>query len=662
VTRIIKNLRFEFYSLKINNKDNLTNLIIKVTNASMIAFLSKTFLNNENLNLQVFLLLFVFGYVVNNLFLALIVIGISFATVATLIKVPLVSTLIYSQGNDLFLAVFILSLIFTTIGLIKLNLDSQLNSSKILFTSISLILLLVVNHFFNSITSLTKPQALRYLVYTGEDNGAWINFLSSGFTEENKFAFFDMNRFATDIRPQTQALLLIFRKLSLFGQANLSVTDSVLILQRLYFVIIFMAVLVASLGVAKVLTGKSFSPISVFAFSSLTGLATYFSLSSFAMVGHLTPIITIWLVLVGIFTALNIDQFSEKTTFSKIISATFFVIIFAGASEAWWPIKPALYMIIGFYISKEIFKIGKTKFSRANLYKGSALIVLLLGLISITQSPISKNLEYRLATLSGTIAELKTNIHMSGGTLAPGYIHFLAIMIALPFFWQTSNPKFALINNAKLKAVLLGLIGYYLMIVMFSLSTSPYSIDYAAQKLGLVVITILLPLEILVFALLIGGNPISASKSLALFSSGLIFIVYAGSPTSSLTVEWNQISFPFAVIDRIKSEDTLVWEGALINQIDQNLTKTNLCFNRFIIGDSREVFICSKFASGLQGSFYDSFARYWMKVNLNSTSDKEFLEILPSDFSKKYKILFIDEMREAPAGSPRNSLSNFVSE
>ena len=628
-----------------------------------INLLFNTFLDNNNFFFYQIVLTVILALLFVDLFNTIAIFGGAIALIAILLRLPYLSDLTYGSNNDKIILIFLILVLLLTLAVWVISRNGEgANNLSIYSASISLLFVLVINHLFNSITSLSKPQALRYLVYTGEDNTAWLSFLTSGFDSESGFNYSDPAKSRSDIRPQTQALLLIFRKLYFFGQASPSVTDSVLILQRLYFVIIFMTVLVAALGVAKVLLRKNFSPISVFAFASLTGITTYFSLSSFAMVGHLTPIITIWLVLIGIFTVLNIDQDSEKTKFSKFISASFFVVIFLGASEAWWPIKPALYMVIGFFASKEILKFGLNKFGKVNLYKGAALVSLLLGLIALTSNPISKNIENRISTLSGTIAELKTNIHMSGGTLVPGYIHFLAIMIALPFFWQTSNQKFAAINNAKLKAVLLGLIGYYLMIVMFSLSTSPYSIDYAAQKLGLVVITILLPLEILVFALFLGSNPISASKSLALFSSGLMFIIYAGSPTSSLTPEWNQISFPFAVIDRIKSEDTLVWEGALISQIDENSTKTNLCFNKFVIGDSREVFSCSKFASGLQGSFYDSFARYWLQVNLNSSSEKEFLDHLPSDFSSKFKILFIDELREAPAGSPKNSVAQFIPE
>lgn len=202
---------------------------------------------------------------------------------------------------------------------------------------------------------------------------------------------------------------------------------------------------------------------------------------------------------------------------------------------------------------------------------------------------------------------------------------------------------------------------YYVVILLTSISTSPYTIDYAGNKMGLLLIMLFLPFNITFLLTYLIKKESELATSLSLFLFGFIFIIFAGSPTVSLNPNWSQPSFPFAVINRIKSEDTYIWEKALIEKL--NLSHSNgkelLCFDKYVFQPDVTQ-SCSRYASAFQGTVDNEFSLYWLQLNWNGSSKSEFLNRIPEDFYEKYEFLFFDELREAPVDSIENSLAELI--
>lgn len=517
----------------------------------------------------------------------------------------------------------------------------------------ALIFLMPAKLIFDLINSQTTDKALRYLVYTGEDNEAWLNGLASGFSLEGKNTFqFPASH---DVRSMTHTILILFRELFTSAKHLNFTTENAIVLQRLYFVLILVILMLVTLGTYRIMISANLKPITAFTFSLFCSVCTYLGLASYAMVGHLTPIISLLFLFAMMFFFLLFSSKSQSRAQSIFTAFVAFAFFFA-ASNAWYPIAPA------FFLAGIIFAILKIKEPlRQQFQKFDSTKIFWVATILLSAPMYFLIKKYLSDYISEKFSQFVVLVHWPGGTLNPGVFHLFALFGFLFFYNAQKNTRFRAVYNELFALTYISFAIYYIVILLTSISTSPYTIDYASNKMGLLFITLFLPFNIVFSLIYLIRKESELISSLTLLLFGFIFIIFAGSPTVSLNPNWNQPSFPFAVINRINSEDTYVWEKALIEKLnfaDSN-DKKLLCFDKYV--SSPDVTqSCSRYAIALQGDAKSEFALYWLQVNWNASSESEFLDRIPKDFYEKYDFLFFDELRDAPVDSIENSVSELV--
>ena len=522
---------------------------------------------------------------------------------------------------------------------------------KILYLLTSTVITYFATIFFSMFNRLKDSEVMRFIRFAGEDNNSWINWLAQGYSE-NGYRFLNVGN--GDIKPATNVVLSVFRTWANLDNTNLQLTLNVRILQQIYLMTIFFGILAIALSTALLLMKNKINSFLIFCLTILNSLIAYLAFASFAEFGHLPPMISLVFIFVAIFILLLSESEIQKK-YQQIFLLALISVILATSGDGWYPIRPAIYVAILWLILENLpfqatvrQKITST-ISNFDIYLLSLLVICLAFGFGFVQEDIELKID-----------EYSRLVHLLGGTLKPGIIQVIIFSFIFPLMMISKKINLFL-NLDKVKPVYFGFLLLYFFVIFISLSTAPYSIDYAGQKLGLFLSTLTLPLAVTMIAILID----SASKFnqldrilVTVISSGLL-VLQIGPPTSSSDPAWNQFAYPFGSLQNIQEADTFVWEGLLIDKLNNPHDKKYLCFDRHL-PNMTDPMGCSLYARAIQGISEDSQTSFWLSITRNYVSEQEYLNWLPADFYENYQILFLDDYVEGPVDSQINQVNGLI--
>lgn len=652
------------FSFEINYiQKHLINFIISFCELVSLFLLFKLFIGNANLDKAVFIFTVLLYVLSGNLYKALISPMVALAIFSQLLNLSILKSFLEGYSFNYVFKIFVLLTAFVSIILrfsfqSNTKSDSDLNKIDLLSVITPVLLTSIAAIIHGKSAQLELAKSLRFLVSTGEDNAAWLIGLSQGLNlETNEYVFTWPS--GNDVRSTTHLFLYFSREFKNYGMPEISVAQNAQVLEQLSFSLILFTALFLSLISFNYLKFKNVNSIFRLSVPLLIGTVTYFNLTSFVMFGHLPPVISFLMLVASLSFSSLLNKTVSKSRTSKLINLIFLIILLLSTGDAWWPIKPAILLAIAIMIFSglaSLFRKNLKRFSSNNIQG----LVALFGLIFIFL-----NFSDVLNFVNNYVANIGVLVHIPGGTLSPGTLQILFAIFGFIGIYVATE-KYRNKNIDQFKQIVFSLFIFYLLIVFISLITYPYAIEYAANKLGLFLVTLLIPIEILLASLLVSKYLKTFFGAITFFVSGLLLFLNLGSPTYSGNPSWNQITFPFVLKSNLQKQDTFVWEQALIDKINSSKNQKILCFNRnFTPQEFRSDVLtpeyrCSKYSAALQGFLTEDFTQYWLQVNLNASGPEEFLSRAPQNFYQDYEIFYIDELLDVPQNSTLNSITELL--
>ena len=497
------------------------------------------------------------------------------------------------------------------------------------------ILALISTFFIRGLEPVSNSVAFKVLIPTGEDNAAWLQGLASGMGSNGSAYSLASNEGGGTL---TGVISTLFRSTIAFGNANYSVVDNTSTLFRLYLacflVVIFLVANFSYIAVnflAKPTVLPTYWKISA---ALASAFVSYLCLASYAMFGHLTPIES----LIGVFAtfaliSLSLEK-SETTNLKKNTLIFLQIVILLAASRSWYPLTPV-------FVSSSFMLIVSLFYKKINRSISIGFFAFLIFLYLL-------NFEFLNSKLSNIYTKLISVVHMPGGTNTPSTISLIILFIGIIAMYNSNKRNANLTNSLRLFDILtLNFFGFYAFVILFSITTPPFSIDYAGSKLGLFLISTFLPFLVI-------GLFVKFARIFRDLFHNLLFIiclvlmaVFIGPPTGPSVPGNTQFGFPFVVTSAVRSghQSYPDWSDPLLARISQSKDKAVLCLDsRQGVYNNMYSYLCSRFASGLQGLSYEPGTGSWWRLNLNQISLEELKNDLPNDFFNKVEILYFDPL------------------
>lgn len=495
------------------------------------------------------------------------------------------------------------------------------------------ILAIISTFYIRGLEPISNSVAFKVLIPTGEDNASWLHGLASGMSSTGYTYSLESNEGGGTL---TGVISTLFRSAITLGNANYSVVDNTSTLFRLYvacfLTVIFLVANFSFIAVNFLAKPKVFPTYWNIAAALVSAFVSYLCLASYAMFGHLTPIES----LIGVFAtfaliSLSLENF-ESNNFKKIIFILLQVVILLAASRSWYPLTPI-------FVSSSVMLILSLFYEKINKFFSLAFFAFLIFLYMIKA-------EFLQSRLSKIFENLFSDVHMPGGTTTPSTISLLIIFIGIIAIYSSNSRNKSLKNRLiHFDILTLNFFGFYAFIILISITTPPFSIDYAGSKLGLFLISTFLPILVI-------GLFIKFARTFRDLFHGFLFItslvlisVFIGPPTGPSVPGNTQFGFPFVVTSAVSSGQQTFpdWSDPLLARISQSNNKAVLCLDSRQGGyNNMYSYGCSRFASGIQGLSNEPGMRSWWRLNLNSISLEELKRDLPNDFFDNVEILYFD--------------------
>lgn len=508
-------------------------------------------------------------------------------------------------------------------------------------------LILKGKFFFDLISSQSIEKALLYLKFTGEDNSAWLSGLGNGYQGDGNFIY---SR-GSDSGGQTTVgvINVLFRFLLTQDRIAYKLTENIFILQRLYFILFVLSIFFVSLATINFLKRAQISIPAQLLIAAFSGFVVYLSFVSFAVFSHLTPIesATFTFALYALISLVKPNTLKHPDYYYIFIPV---ISLLLAVANAWYPIAPAIYLVLGLILLYFLSGLRITKNIFVRLF---FTLLVCLGMLAFNS---------RITYLyKSKFSELSFQVRVPGGTMEPTDIQILIFLLTTLAIWMISNSKEIDSQALKLiKILTISFLVYYLLIYVMSIATGTHTVEYAGKKLGLFVCTLILPISISLFSLLVHKKSQSPKAIYALVVVFLIVLVKMGPPTSPPSPAWTQMGFPSDAINRSNQENVL-WEKALIEKIDSSPGKRVLCFlNDQELIEPQAVVMCSRFAAGIQGFEREDFLEFWKQINWNAASIPELENRKPEDFDSNYEFLLLDNLLPAGNGTQLNAVSEVI--
>jgi len=617
-----------------------------------------TLLNNSNLIVPIIFLSILFLYLVRDLLLVFLSLFLATSIMTVILEVAWVIRFFEGKNINLFYLITILFLILAVFVVSKIfpqEQQSKYDEKSLTAHAFLVILALQIFHRIN--LGNNQELSFKYLIATGEDNATWLSGLSSGFTSQGNYIFTESANSGGE--KLTGLLAQNLRGLLNFGLTDSELSLNLVNLQRIYGVFLSLNIFIVTIMVFRICKNLKLNESASYAISFSAGLATYLSASSIAVYGHLPVLQTTAFIFAGI--SLLFFKTNEKNRLpinpAHLKTILFLFIAFA-AAQSWYPIAPAIYLLILMVVASFLVPKIKSVIQKNALIASFFILIAAAGLLVI--------IFFQKVALISAFNKFVYLIHFPGGTMTPSNLQLIIYLITVALLTKATAPNLvdtSILKNTKL--LLLALTSFYVLTVAVSVTTSPFSTSYAAAKLGMAIIIISLPITITLVGIKFFQGTKSIISSLAFFLASWGALFYLGAPSGPPSPAYNQFGFPFVLNNLIseKSAYNYEWINPLIGEISLKGEKRILCFeSKQGNFDSENARICTRFAAGIQGFEREPIRELWERVNLNSIPAEELSNQLPSDFEAQYKIFRTDSNFDSTLDPNQIQISNLFAD
>lgn len=499
------------------------------------------------------------------------------------------------------------------------------------------ILALISTFFIRGLEPISNSVAFKVLIPTGEDNASWLHGLASGMSSTEYAYSLQSNEGGGTL---TGVISTLFRSVITVGNPNYSVVDNTSTLFRLYvacfLVVIYLVANFSHIAINFLTKPKALPTYWKIAAALTSAFVSYLCLSSYAMFGHLTPIES----LIGVFATFAIISLSLEnfnlSNFKKLMLILLQIVILLAASRSWYPLTPI-------FVSSAFMLILSFFYQKLNKW-------ILFGFVTFFIFLYILKVDFLNSKLSNIFAKLLSDVHMPGGTTTPSTISLLILLFGIISIYSSGIRNTSIKNNLiHFDILTFNFFGFYAFIILISITTPPFSIDYAGSKLGLFLISTFLPFLIIGLFIKFARTFRDLFHSFVFILCLVLITVFIGPPTGPSVPGNTQFGFPFVVTSSVRSGHQTFpdWSDSLLARISQSNNKAVLCLDSRQGGyNNMDSYGCSRFASGIQGLSNKPGIRSWWKLNLNSISLEDLKRDLPSDFFEKTEILYFDPSRK----------------
>lgn len=640
---------------EVKNQKKLIYSIINVfVHASLFTWFWLIALDADNLVVPIIIFSVIIILIVQDFLLGIIsvLMGIAFAVVV----VEVDRYFNFFDGQNLTRLYFLLTLsTLLSALLVRFFIDEKeefFNRVSILYSLIIFAMIFLSTTLFDLMKDQSKIFALRYLVSTGEDNAAWLSGLSGGYG--NSPNQFHLESSSTYAGTTTALISMSLRGVQSLNNGSYKLSDNLLSLQRLYLICMAIGVIIVSLSIFRFLVKIDTKLLSTVAISLLGGLTVYLGFTSFALYGHLTPTeSSIFLFAIFALLTFKTKHKIRSVDLSKTLLPAIHLTLIYAVSESWWPLAPAMYLAMLCIAVMTVLDLLRQNWKR--------IFYVFICIFSIMTFIYRSSL---ISLIRNGFEEFTYKLHIPGGTMSLGLINLILVITVLMIISVSHKiENLSYLNSRLLRTITFSLLLYYFITILLSHVTPPFTVSYAGSKMGLFLGVVFLPIVVIFFGKLF-QQKFNFAFSGFIFSIGAfcIFMV-AGPPTSPTNPAWNQMGFPFGLINAIKQDPNggWVWIKPMVAAIDENPDKKVLCFqsNQNSI-DPFELNICTRFVTSIQGFDKDPITSLWYQVISNSITEEDFAKLTPLDFLSSYKVVDLSQPVEPDVEISLNNIANYL--
>ena len=484
----------------------------------------------------------------------------------------------------------------------------------------------------------TPKTAFGYVATGNEDNLVWLLALTKTISEKSGLVF--TPDVSAGSGTATGSFLFLIQSVFDFAlpvTIPFSFLFNPFVLKVTYGFVLLLLIWTAGFYVVKWLTDnrRELNLSAVVSLTALSGVVLYACAATFMKYGHFSA----FACLPFIWAALGIrsNESCLKSSGSNILNVVAPGLLVIGASLAWWPIFPGAIAVLAL-IAVDFGRRKSVSDMRLAFAKAGIPLLLLFGFLAFI-SPVR---------IASAWSDFVTNISVRGGAdpiSIYAWVFASATLIALlrrPRIQRDGKETHFFEGSAREISILFIYASFIFLVTAFvsnpsGLFGSSLQYDfYAASKMFLVVLSILLPAGVLIFGKKVLSFNSSGLTSFVFLISGVIIFLQLGAlGTNSL--------FPVSVTGKSPG-----WISDVFDVAKKSPDKTIVCLNTIKGTDpaSYDMYLCTRMAGGFTGKLYEQES-WATEVNLrqdfseikNGIYDEEFFQdvhVILSDGTRRH--------------------------
>jgi hypothetical protein len=484
----------------------------------------------------------------------------------------------------------------------------------------------------------TPKTAFGYVATGNEDNLVWLLALTKTVSEKSGLAFTpDVSAGAGTATGSFLFLIQSVFDFALPVTIPFSFLFNPFVLKVTYGFVLLLLIWTAGFYIAKWLTDnrRELNLSAVVALTALSGIVLYACAATLMKYGHFSAFACLPFIWAA-FGIRSTEPF-RRSSGSNILNVVAPGLLVIGASLAWWPIFPAAIAVLAL-IAIDFGRRKSERDLRLTFAKAGTSLLILFGFLAFI-SPVR---------ISSAWSDFVTNISVRGGA-DPISIYALvfasATLIALlrkPRIQREEIEAHFFEGSAREISILFIYASFIFLVTAYvsnpsGLFGSSLQYDfYAASKMFLVVLSILLPAGVLILGKkVLSFNSSGLTSFVFLISGAIIFLQLGALGTNSL--------FPVSVTGKSPG-----WISDVFDVAKKTPDKTIVCLNTIKGTDptSYDMYLCTRMAGGFTGKL-DEQESWATEVNLrqdfseikNGLYDEEFFQdvhVILSDGTRRH--------------------------